>query len=76
MSDLAPTSPTASPALLPYPHGCPADADPFAPRLPGSNPADDGGHGVDGGVGILLMAYGGPASLDEVPAYYTDIRGG
>ncbi|GIW19809.1 MAG: ferrochelatase [Chloroflexota bacterium] len=76
MSDLAPTSPTASPALLPYRHGCPADADPFAPRLPGSDPADDGGHGVDGGVGILLMAYGGPASLDEVPAYYTDIRGG
>ncbi len=26
--------------------------------------------------GILLMAYGGPASLDEVEQYYTHIRGG
>ncbi|MEW5990623.1 MAG: ferrochelatase [Chloroflexota bacterium] len=25
---------------------------------------------------VLLMAYGGPRSLDEVPAYYTDIRRG
>lgn len=27
-------------------------------------------------TGVLLMAYGGPRSLDEVEAYYTDIRGG
>lgn len=26
--------------------------------------------------GVLVMAYGTPASLDEVEAYYTDIRGG
>lgn len=26
--------------------------------------------------GILLMAYGGPASLDQVETYYTHIRGG
>lgn len=26
--------------------------------------------------GVLLMAYGGPSSLDEVEPYYTDIRGG
>lgn len=26
--------------------------------------------------GVLLMAYGTPASLDEVEGYYTDIRGG
>ncbi|MDG6991325.1 MAG: ferrochelatase [Nitrososphaerota archaeon] len=26
--------------------------------------------------GILVMAYGGPSSLDEVEAYYTHIRGG
>jgi protoporphyrin/coproporphyrin ferrochelatase len=26
--------------------------------------------------GVLLMAYGGPSSLDEVEAYYTHIRGG
>ncbi len=26
--------------------------------------------------GILLMAYGGPTSLDQVEAYYTHIRGG
>lgn len=27
-------------------------------------------------IGVLLMAYGGPSSLDEVEPYYTDIRGG
>ncbi|MGH2349457.1 MAG: ferrochelatase [bacterium] len=26
--------------------------------------------------GVLLMAYGSPATLDEVPAYFTHIRGG
>lgn len=28
------------------------------------------------GGGVLLMAYGSPATLDEVPAYFTHIRGG
>lgn len=27
-------------------------------------------------IGVLLMAYGTPASLDEVEPFYTDIRGG
>lgn len=27
-------------------------------------------------IGVLLMAYGGPNSLEEVEPYYTDIRGG
>jgi ferrochelatase len=27
-------------------------------------------------IGVLLMAYGGPDSLDEVPAYLDDVRGG
>ena len=27
-------------------------------------------------VGVLLMAYGGPDSLDDVPGYLADIRGG
>ncbi len=27
-------------------------------------------------IGVLLMAYGGPDSLDDVPAYLQDIRGG
>lgn len=27
-------------------------------------------------IGVLLMAYGTPRSLDEVEAFYTDIRGG
>ncbi|MBM2824136.1 MAG: hemH [Thermoleophilia bacterium] len=27
-------------------------------------------------VGVLLMAYGGPASLDEIPGYLADIRSG
>lgn len=27
-------------------------------------------------IGVLLMAYGGPASLDEVPGYLADIRTG
>lgn len=75
MSDWTPQNSTASPVLLPYPHACPADADPFAPHVP---PRFDGpeGDGLGGDLGVLLMAYGGPASLDEVPAYYTDIRGG
>src|SRR5436309_776979 len=27
-------------------------------------------------IGVLLMAYGGPASLDELPGYLADIRSG
>ncbi len=27
-------------------------------------------------IGVLLMAYGGPDSLDDIPAYLLDIRGG
>ena len=27
-------------------------------------------------TGVLLMAYGSPATLDDVEAYYTHIRGG
>ena len=27
-------------------------------------------------VGVLVMAYGGPASLDEIPGYLADIRHG
>ncbi len=27
-------------------------------------------------IGVLLMAYGTPNSLDEVEPYYTDVRGG
>jgi len=35
------------------------------------------GDGPGGGpVGVLLMAYGTPASLDDVEGYYTDIRRG
>ena len=29
-----------------------------------------------GGVAVVLMAYGSPDRLDDVPAYYADIRGG
>ncbi len=28
------------------------------------------------GVAVLLMAYGGPGSLDEVEPYLNDVRGG
>jgi ferrochelatase len=28
------------------------------------------------GDAVLLMAYGSPASLDDVPAYFAHIRGG
>jgi ferrochelatase len=31
---------------------------------------------TQGPVGVLLMAYGSPNSLDEVLPYYTDVRGG
>jgi protoporphyrin/coproporphyrin ferrochelatase len=27
-------------------------------------------------IGVLVMAYGGPNSLDEIPGYLADIRGG
>ncbi len=27
-------------------------------------------------IGVLVMAYGGPASLDEIPGYLADIRQG
>lgn len=27
-------------------------------------------------IGVLLMAYGGPNSLDDIPAYLQDVRGG
>jgi len=27
-------------------------------------------------TGVLVMAYGGPASLDEIPGYLADIRSG
>lgn len=52
-----------------YPHDCPADA----PRYPGSGP----GRPIDRSrQAVLLMAYGSIESLDQVPAYYTHIRGG
>lgn len=31
---------------------------------------------MSGPLGVLLMAYGSPATLDDVEAYYTHIRGG
>ncbi len=52
-----------------YPHDCPADA----PRYPDAGP----GHPIDRSrEAVLLMAYGSIESLDQVPAYYTHIRGG
>jgi|GEM_PF-5396611 len=27
-------------------------------------------------IGVLIMAYGGPNSLDEIPGYLSDIRSG
>ena len=38
-------------------------------------PRTDAG-GVALPVGVLVMAYGGPASLDEIPGYLADIRAG
>jgi protoporphyrin/coproporphyrin ferrochelatase len=32
--------------------------------------------GVSAATGVLVMAYGTPAGVDEIEAYYTDIRGG
>lgn len=32
--------------------------------------------GASNPVGVLVMAYGGPASLDEIPGYLADIRAG
>jgi hypothetical protein len=36
----------------------------------------EGGDGVKYPLGVLLMAYGGPNSLDEIPGYLADIRSG
>ena len=36
----------------------------------------EGGSRVTDRIGVLLMAYGGPESLDEVPGYLADIRAG
>ncbi len=52
-----------------YPHDCPADA----PRYPGTG---DGPPIDRSRQAVLLMAYGSIESLDQVPAYYTHIRGG
>jgi protoporphyrin/coproporphyrin ferrochelatase len=32
--------------------------------------------GTQASIGVLLMAYGSPTTLDEVLPYYTDVRGG
>ncbi len=71
-TDLSP-APAAGTPLLPYRHDCPADADPFAPRLPAG---ESGPARSLADVGILLMAYGGPSSVAEIAPYYTDIRSG
>jgi ferrochelatase len=52
-----------------FPHDCPADA-PSYPGSAQSRPLDRSRQAV------LLMAYGSIESLDQVPAYYTHIRGG
>lgn len=36
----------------------------------------EGGIGMRYPLGVLMMAYGGPNSLDEIPGYLADIRGG
>lgn len=38
--------------------------------------AADGADARAGAIGVLVMAYGTPASVDDVPAYYTHIRRG
>src|SRR3954466_7651612 len=49
---------------------------------PGRSPTVDGararGHrrGARMSAAVVLMAYGSPERLDDVPAYYSDIRGG
>ncbi|HEX8938875.1 MAG TPA: ferrochelatase [Candidatus Limnocylindrales bacterium] len=58
-----------------YPHDCPADAPRYAVEAGAAaaipaRPIDRSRQAV------LLMAYGSIASLDQVPAYYTHIRGG
>ena len=43
----------------------------------GSGPAGPaGGDRAEQPIGVLVMAYGGPASLDEIPGYLADIRSG
>ncbi len=49
----------------------PPSASVFAVRATASSRA---GAGLS--AAVVLMAYGSPERLDEVPAYYADIRGG
>lgn len=53
-----------------YPHDCPADA-PRYPEVPPTGAAIDRSRQA-----VVLMAYGSIETLDQVPAYYTHIRGG
>ena len=66
------------------PRGRPAG--PRLQRRPRPDAADAGGQRAParrarpaadvGVIGVLVMAYGGPASLDEIPGYLADIRHG
>ncbi len=60
-------------------NGAPSPDSPAARRTPERRPsrgADGGSTSPDGDRAVLLMALGGPTSLDEVEPYLRDVRGG
>src|SRR5581483_9256578 len=59
---------TARPRLQPRPRG--------AARDRSRRPAAAGGGGPRVTEAVVLMAYGSPDRIEDVPAYYADIRGG
>ena len=49
---------------------------PVAPGAGGAGLRPAGAGGGEGREAVVLMAYGSPERLEDVPAYYADIRGG
>jgi len=45
-------------------------------RVGSAEPPGSGGAGAGRKLAVVLMAYGSPDRLEDVPAYYADIRGG
>ena len=67
----------AGPHLQPRPRRAARDRPGRAHAPRGARPRADGGEGRGmTGPAVILMAYGSPDRLADVPAYYADIRGG
>ena len=57
-------------------HGVPPETDPAVLRQSDRVRSRGDSRGARLNAAVVLMAYGSPERLDDVPAYYSDIRGG